>query len=755
MDAKRKLSQEKDMYQNDDKRKKVVALENQEAGGSCIDGNVAHWFSKTKFNGLVNVPIVYLALEESIVKNDLTLRSSLKHVIFGGSSGGSNSGKGLAKDLYLDGNELVEVHVRSDREINMMKDKGKAIFDLNEAVWPRDEPVSNTFEKSGATLTNCEHSWIWKQDLGHTCWICGITNKDHPLPPGFGSNICKDIKMRVPKDGFSGTGIFPHPLHKMIMKPHHFEIINFLCKNLVVENSNGCIIAQTPLSEKTFLMISFIYGYLEKHPNSKPLFVLPKWVLNFWKTKFGELKVNDLVLLDFYSAKASTRSQQLEVLNRWIKTRSIIFLGAKQFSNIISDNSGAEASDSCRDILFNISSVVVFDRGTDPRNEMMSFLKVVARIKTPHKVLLTGSLYQNNIKEVFNILDVVFPEFLKHNRIGKNIRKFLNVEADGPSTNLKMPLFDKLEEALLSQDSDHGDKISYLTELRMLTNKFIYNHKEEFLLEVPGLMDFTVVLKPTLSQKSAWEIERKSKGKGFKTYSTLSGIMLHPLLCAFSDRAKGLPAPNEDEMDEIIKEIDVTDGVKTKFFMGLVKLCGYTNEKILVVSQYVIPLIFLQRLVAKIKGWKDGKETFMIKGDTSHSAREISINQFNNSHDAKIFFASIKACSEQIALPGATRVLMLDIIANPCMARQAIELAYHPGQQNKVYSYRLVAADTSEEGEDIIAAKKEIISGIWFDGKTYPIDENFCIPSIDGNYSNDYFLGASYMREDIKTIYKR
>lgn len=126
------------------------------------------------------------------------------------------------------------------------------------------------------------------------------------MPPGFGSNICKDIKMRVPKDGFSGTGIFPHPLHKMIMKPHHFEILNFLYKNLVVENSNGCIIAQTPLSEKTFLMISFIYGYLEKHPNSKPLFVLPKWVLNFWKTKFGELKVNDLVLLDFYSANAST-----------------------------------------------------------------------------------------------------------------------------------------------------------------------------------------------------------------------------------------------------------------------------------------------------------------------------------------------------------------------------------------------------------------------------------------------------------------
>ncbi|CAA0384236.1 unnamed protein product [Arabidopsis thaliana] len=436
MDAKRKFSQEKDLYQNEDKRKKVVALENQETGGSCVDGNVAHWFSKTKFNGLVDVPILYLALEENVVKNDLTLRSLLKHVIIGSISGGSNSGKGLAKDLYLDVNELVEVQVRSDKEINMMKDKGKTIFDLNEAIWPKDEPISNTFEKSRATLTNCEHSWILKQGSS--------------VATGFRSNICKDIKMRVPKDSFSGTDIFPHPLHKMIMKPHHFEILNFLCKNLVVENSNGCIIDQTPLSEKTFLMISFIYVGVER-----------------LEKKFGELKVNDLVLLDFYSTKAS----------------------AKQFSNIVSDNSGAKASDSCRDILLNILSVVVFGRGTDPRNEMMSFLKVISRIKTPHKVLLTGSLYQNNIKEVFNILDVAFPEFLKHNQI----------------------------EALLSQDSDHGDKICYLTELKMLTNKVIYNHKGECLLEVLGLMDFTVVLKPTSGQKSAWEVERKSKGKGFKT----------------------------------------------------------------------------------------------------------------------------------------------------------------------------------------------------------------------------------------------
>lgn len=526
---------------------------------------------------------------------------------------------------------------------------------------------------------------------------------------------------------------------------------------MAVENPNGCILAQAPISEKIFLMISFIHGYLAKHPNSKPLFLLPKWMFNSWKKEFHGLKVNDILLLDFYSAKANTRSQQLEVLKQWIANRSIIFLGHKQFSNMVSDKCGTEASNDCRDILLNDSSLVIFDRGTDPRNEMMSFLKVIARIKTPRKVLLSGTVYQNHVSEVFNILDVVFPEFLKHNQPGNKIRKFLNadVDADGASTNLKVPLFDKLEETILSQDTHHGDKIGCLTELRMLTRKIIYNHKGEHLLEVPCLMDFTVVLKTTLNQRLAWEVERNSKGKGFKTYSTLSGITLHPTLCVFSDRAKGLPAPNDDEMDEILKDIDVTDGMKTKFFLGLVKLCGYTKEKILVVSQYVIPLIFLQRLMAKIKGWKDGKETFMIKGNTSPSARENSINQFNHSPDAKVFFASIKACSEQNTLAGLTRVVMLDIIANPCMARQAIEMAYHPEQKNKVYSYRLVAADTSEEDEDRNAATKEVVAGIWFDGKTYPVDGKLQLPIIDGKYINDNFLGASYMREDIKTIYER
>ncbi|XP_010431612.1 PREDICTED: protein CHROMATIN REMODELING 35-like [Camelina sativa] len=765
MDKKRKSSQEKDLCQNDNKKINIETPENQKADGSGCDDIVAHAFNvpivrvnleenkrsgpgdsngKGQANdlrsdenqlvevhvrsdketnisqdkgkaildeavdGLVDVPITDLSSENDRPNNH-TMGSSFEHVMVDGSNRGGNSGKELDNNICSDGNELVE--------INKSKDKRKAIFDLNETVWPDVEPFSNIFETSGEQLKSCEHSWIWKEGSGHVCWICGTIDKDHPLPPGFGSNKSNAVNPGL------GTGIYPHPLHQSCMEPRHIEIFNFLCNNLAVENPNGCILAQAPVSEKTFLLINFIYGYLGKHPDSKILFVLPK-----------------------------SMSQQLEVLNRWMGTRSIIFLCGKQFSNIMFNNSGAEveALNDVRNILVNVPSLVIFDRGTDAKNEMMGNLRDVARIETRNKILLTSTLYHNNIRDVFNVVDVAFPEFLTHNQVGKKLSKFLKVE----SYTHEQPIID-LELALLNQDSDHGDKIGYLTELRMLTNKVIYNHNGEFLREDPGLMDFTVVLKLTSSQKSAWETEKNSRTKGFKTCSNLSAVTLHPVLSAFSDRVKGLPPPNKDEMDEVIKAMDETDGVKTKFFLGLVKLCDYTNEKILVVSQYVIPLIFLQRLVAKNKGWEDGKETFMIKGDTSRSAREKSVNQFNNSHDAKIFFVSIKACNEQMDLTGATRVLMLDVISNTSIARQAIELTYRRGQQKKVYSYRLVAADTSEEDEEIIAARKEIISGIWFDGKTYPVDGKFCIPSIDGNCSNDYLLEASYMRDDIKTIYKR
>jgi DNA repair and recombination RAD54-like protein len=64
---------------------------------------------------------------------------------------------------------------------------------------------------------------------------------------------------------------------------------------------------------------------------------MPKGILATWKKEFATWQVEDIPLIDFYSSKADKRSRQLDVLEQWVKQRSILFLGYKQFSVIVSE----------------------------------------------------------------------------------------------------------------------------------------------------------------------------------------------------------------------------------------------------------------------------------------------------------------------------------------------------------------------------------------------------------------------------------
>ena len=113
-----------------------------------------------------------------------------------------------------------------------------------------------------------------------------------------------------------------------------------------------------------------------------------------------------------------------------------------------------------------------------------------------------------------------------------------------------------------------------------------------------------------------------------------------------------------------------------------------------------------------VKGWNPGRETFVISGDTNSELREQSMERFNGSTNAKVLFGSIKACGEGISLVGASRILILDVHLNPSVTLQAIGRAFRPGQKKKVYTYRLVAADSPEEEDHCTCFRKEIISTV-------------------------------------------
>ncbi|KAF9619740.1 hypothetical protein IFM89_009082 [Coptis chinensis] len=74
---------------------------------------------------------------------------------------------------------------------------------------------------------------------------------------------------------------------------------------------------------------------------------------------------------------------------------------------------------------------------------------------------------------------------------------------------------------------------------------------------------------------------------------------------------------NDEKLDKLLMKLDVRDGVKAKFFVNILGLCESSGEKLLVLCKYLLPMKFLERLVVRTKGWRVGKEIFMISSCVS------------------------------------------------------------------------------------------------------------------------------------------
>ncbi|CAA6662769.1 unnamed protein product [Spirodela intermedia] len=577
---------------------------------------------------------------------------------------------------------------------------------------------------------DCEHDYLLKDDIGVVCQVCGVIKKristifdyqwrkvlDNLLIFGsqttktytYGSQKSKDIDedMRFPGPKFSEYDFFSaklsiHPRHLEQMKPHQIQGFNFLMKNLVGDKPGGCI--------------CFIQSFLARFPSARPLIILPKGILPTWKREFQRWQVEDILLFDFYSVKAESRSQQLE--------RSL--LGYKQFSCIICDVKDKIGA-ACQERLLKVPSLLILDEGHTPRNEDTDILSTLAKVQTPLKVVLSGTLFQNRVKEVFNILNLVRCRFLKMESSRTVVKRILSrVHAPGRRRrNMKgdtEATFFELVEETLQNDEDFTRRVGIIRDLREMTRDVLHYYKGDFLEELPGHADFTL-----------------GNYDKFKRISVESAIYLHPCLKDFAAHASGNRSikVTDKEIDHLLDSIDVKDGVKTKFLVDILSMADAAGEKVLVFSQYILPLRFLERLFARIKGWRSGKEIFAISGDTNTERREWAMEQ-------------------GISLVGASRVIILDVHLNPSVSQQAIARAFRPGQTKRVFTYRLVAADSPEEKYHYSCFRKELIAKMWFEWDEHCGHRQFELESARVQDCQDLFLTHLHSEDVIKALYRR
>eukprot|EP01018_Ginkgo_biloba_P032977 Gb_25423 [translate_table: standard] len=550
-----------------------------------------------------------------------------------------------------------------------------------------------------------------------------------------------------------------HPLLQERMHKHQLDGFEFLQKNLIAEEPGGCILAHAPGTGKTFLVTSFIQSFLTKYPEERPLIVTPKSMLCSWMKEFKDWEVEEVSLYNLYEVGNKlepVRCNQLQILKEWRQKKSILLVSYAQFSSIVSEKPDNDmiAGSLSREILLECPGLLILDEGHFPRNSKSIIQNALTQVHTRRRVLLSGTLFQNNITELFNLLKLARPDILELN-------SFRTISGRHPRMTNRRHFQDQDERnfcAELENCLQNGSKemrASAISDLQELVSSFVHYYKGDILEDLPGLTDYAVMLRLNASQEE--ELERIKCGAGSRMSKDIkcSAVCIHPSLRKINiikgDNSSGWLDCDGSNIGDVVA--DPNGGVKTKFILDMLSLCELNEEKLLVFSQFLSPLSLLENMIINKKNWSRGTQILRLDGNTASEVREVIIQRFNSSADAKVLFASIRACGEGINLTGASRVVILDIPWNPSITRQAISRAFRIGQKKKVFAYRLVAANTLEEEIHRASFDKELLSKMIFEGSNqYENSEFMC--EVGENECEDPFFQSNALKENVKILYK-
>ncbi|XP_062592723.1 LOW QUALITY PROTEIN: DNA excision repair protein ERCC-6-like 2 [Saccostrea cucullata] len=131
---------------------------------------------------------------------------------------------------------------------------------------------------------------------------------------------------------------------------------------------------------------------------------------------------------------------------------------------------------------------------------------------------------------------------------------------------------------------------------------------------------------------------------------------------------------------------------KMRILQRLLKVFQRDHSKVLIFSYSTRVLDIIDQYLITT-----GYEYRRLDGSTSMSKRSVLVREFNKDPNIFLFLISAKAGGLGLNLTGANRVIIFDPSWNPTNDLQAQDRAYRIGQWRDVHVYRLISSGTIEE----------------------------------------------------------
>merc|ERR1712012_1516392 len=447
-------------------------------------------------------------------------------------------------------------------------------------------------------------------------------------------------------------------------------------------NGTDIILADEMGLGKTIQTITFLYSlYKEGHCRGPFLVSVPLSTLINWEREF-ELWAPEFYVVSYVGDKDSRaviREHELSFEENAVRKgdkASRIKASTVKFHVLLTSYELISIDSAC---LGSVSwEVLVVDEAHRLKNSSSKFFRFLSNYSIQYKMLLTGTPLQNNLEELFYLLNFLTPS--KFNDLESFQSNFTDIAKE--------------------------EQVRKLHE--MLGPHMLRRMKADVLKNMPSKSEFIVRTNLAPMQKKYYKNILTHNFEALRAKSGASTSLLnimvelkkvadHPYLLAAAAEEAPIAPSGFFEVKAMTKACG-----KLVLLAKMLKKLKAEGHRVLIFSQ-------MTKLLDLLEDFLDGEgyKYERIDGGITGTLRQDAIDRFNApGAEQFVFLLSTRAGGLGINLYTADTVVIYDSDWNPHNDIQALSRAHRIGQKNKVMIYRFVTRNTVEERVTQVAKKK-------------------------------------------------
>ncbi|QCD91018.1 SWI/SNF-related matrix-associated actin-dependent regulator of chromatin subfamily A member 5 [Vigna unguiculata] len=329
---------------------------------------------------------------------------------------------------------------------------------------------------------------------------------------------------------------------------------------------------------------------------------------------------------------------------------------------------------------------LVVDEGHRLKNSQCKLVKELKYITVENKILLTGTPLQNNLAELWSLLNFILPDIFASL---EEFESWFNLSVKGNNEATREELEEKRRFQVVAKL--HAILRPFLLR-RMKSDVEIMLPKKKEIILYANMTEHQKNLQDHLVNKTLGNYlkEKMSSGRPLpgslvrNLAIQLRKVCNHPdLLDSACDDTSFYPPVNE-----IVEQCG-----KFHLLDRLVQRLFARNHKVLVFSQWTKVLDIMDYYFSE-----KGFEVCRIDGSVKLDERKRQLQDFNDENsNCRVFLLSTRAGGLGINLTAADTCILYDSDWNPQMDLQAMDRCHRIGQTKPVHVYRLSTAQSIED----------------------------------------------------------